>query len=83
MTPKFLTNQLLQDVVIRNFEVEGEACNNIEKHYLRLRGLSIRQLPLSFAYQVRECDMRDSSFKVDFEIVWKTCPAIFQACTRR
>ena len=29
----FLNNQLVQDAVIRNFEIIGEASNNIEKHY--------------------------------------------------
>ena len=29
----FLVNKLVQDAVIRNFEVIGEASNNIEKHY--------------------------------------------------
>ncbi len=28
----FLNNQLVQDAVIRNFEIIGEASNNIEKH---------------------------------------------------
>jgi uncharacterized protein with HEPN domain len=29
----FLNNELVQDAVIRNFEIIGEASNNIEKHY--------------------------------------------------
>lgn len=29
----FLTDKLVQDAVIRNFEVIGEACRNIEKYY--------------------------------------------------
>lgn len=28
-----LNNQLVQDAVIRNFEIIGEASNNIEKHH--------------------------------------------------
>lgn len=29
----FLNSQLVQDAVIRNFEIIGEASNNIEKRY--------------------------------------------------
>ena len=29
----FMENPLVQDAVIRNFEIIGEASNNIEKHF--------------------------------------------------
>ena len=29
----FLQNELVQDAVIRNIEIIGEACNNIDKYY--------------------------------------------------
>ena len=66
----FLNNQLVQDAVIRNFEIIGEASNNIEKHYPDFAA-SHPELPLSFAYQMRNA-IAHGYFKVDFEIVWKT-----------
>lgn len=66
----FLSNQLVQDAVIRNFEIIGEASNNIEKHYPDFAA-SHPELPLSFAYQMRNA-VAHGYFKVDFEIVWKT-----------
>jgi uncharacterized protein with HEPN domain len=36
--PAFLQNELVQDAVIRNLELLGEASNNIQKHYPQLRG---------------------------------------------
>jgi uncharacterized protein with HEPN domain len=66
----FLSNQLVQDAVIRNFEIIGEASKNIEKHYPDFAS-SLPELPLSFAYQMRNA-VAHGYFKVDFEIVWKT-----------
>jgi uncharacterized protein with HEPN domain len=66
----FLNNELVQDAVIRNFEIIGEASNNIEKHYPDFAA-SHPDLPLSFAYQMRNA-VAHGYFKVDFEIVWKT-----------
>lgn len=66
----FLNNQLVQDAVIRNFEIIGEASNNIEKHYPGFAA-SHPELPLAFAYQMRNA-VAHGYFKVDFEIVWKT-----------
>mgnify|MGYP001571499840 CR=1 FL=1 len=66
----FLENQLVQDAVIRNFEIIGEASNNIEKHYPEFAA-EHPELPLAFAYQMRNA-VAHGYFKVDFEIVWKT-----------
>lgn len=66
----FLKSQLVQDAVIRNFEIIGEASNNIEKHYPDFAA-SHPELPLSNAYQMRNA-VAHGYFKVDFEIVWKT-----------
>lgn len=66
----FLDNQLVQDAVIRNFEIIGEASNNIEKHYPEFAAAH-PELPLAFAYQMRNA-VAHGYFKVDFEIVWKT-----------
>ncbi|MBV1789397.1 DUF86 domain-containing protein [Marinobacterium sp. D7] len=72
----FLENEMAQDAVIRNFEIIGEASNNIEKHYPEFAA-EHPELPLAFAYQ-----MRNAYFKVDLEIVWKTIhrdlPGLYQ-----
>ena len=66
----FLSNQLVQDAVIRNFEIIGEASNSIEKHHPEFSAAH-PELPLAFAYQMRNA-LAHGYFKVDFEIVWKT-----------
>ena len=66
----FLENHLVQDAVIRNLEIVGEASNNIGKHYPEFV-TAHPQLPLAFAYQMRNA-IAHGYFKVDFEIVWKT-----------
>ncbi|MFO1292832.1 MAG: DUF86 domain-containing protein [Rubrivivax sp.] len=66
----FLDNPLVQDAVIRNLEVIGEASNNIEKHYPEFAA-SHPELPLSIAYQMRNA-IAHGYFKVDFAIIWKT-----------
>lgn len=66
----FLKNDLVQDAVIHNFEIIGEASNNIEKHYPEFAA-SHPKLPLAFAYQMRNA-VAHGYFKIDFEVVWKT-----------
>jgi uncharacterized protein with HEPN domain len=66
----FLDNHLVQDAVIRNFEIIGEASNNIENHYPEF-AVEHPELPLAVAYQMRNA-VAHGYFKVDFEIVWKT-----------
>lgn len=66
----FEQNGMAQDAVIRNFEIIGEASNNVEKHYPEFVAAH-PELPLSFAYQMRNA-VAHGYFKVDFEIVWKT-----------
>ncbi len=66
----FKANQMAQDAVIRNFEVIGEACHNIETHYLEFAAAH-PELPLAFAYQMRNA-VAHGYFKVDLDIVWKT-----------
>ena len=55
----FLNHQLVQDAVIRNLEVIGEASNNIEKHYPEFAAAH-PELPLSSAYQMR--NLPDAQF---------------------
>ncbi len=66
----FLENPLVQDAVIRNFEIIGEASNNIEKNFPEFAA-GHPELPLAFAYQMRNA-VAHGYFKVDFAIVWKT-----------
>ena len=66
----FLGNKLVQDAVIRNFEVIGEASNNIEKRFPEFLA-DHPELPLASAYQMRNA-VAHGYFKVDFEILWKT-----------
>lgn len=66
----FLSNQLVQDAVIRNIEIIGEASNNIKNHFPEFSAAH-PELPLSFAYQMRNA-VAHGYFKVDFAIVWST-----------
>lgn len=70
---EFLNNELVQDAVIRNLEVIGEASRNIEKHYAQFAA-EHPELPLSSAYQMRNA-IAHGYFKVDYAIVWKTIHA--------
>jgi uncharacterized protein with HEPN domain len=66
----FLENELVQDAVIRNIEIIGEASNNIDKYYQDFAKLH-PELPLIFAYEMRNA-VAHGYFRVDLEIVWKT-----------
>lgn len=61
---------MVQDAVIRNLEILGEASNNIQKLYPEFAAQHPK-LPLAFAYQMRNA-VAHGYFKVDHEIVWKT-----------
>lgn len=66
----FLEDEKTQDAVIRNFEIIGEASNNIKKHHAEF----VRQhpeVPLNFAYEMRNA-LAHGYFKIDLEIVWNT-----------
>jgi uncharacterized protein with HEPN domain len=70
----FISSQITQDAVIRNFEIIGEASKNIERvatpEFLALNS----DLPLSFAYDMRNL-LAHGYYKVDLEVVWKTIEA--------
>ena len=66
----FLESELVQDAVIRNLEVIGEASRNIKKHYPDYAEQHAA-LPLSSAYEMRN-SLAHGYFKVDFGIVWTT-----------
>lgn len=66
----FLQNEMVQDAVIRNLEIIGEASHNIDSLYPEFAAAH-PELPLAFAYQMRNA-VAHGYFKVDLEIVWKT-----------
>ena len=66
----FLSSKIIQDAVIRNFEIIGEASNNIDKRFPDFV-TTHPELPLASAYQMRNA-VAHGYFKVDFEIIWKT-----------
>ena len=67
---EFSENEMVQDAVIRNFEVIGEACNNIERDHPDFAAVH-SDVPFSFAYEMRNA-LAHGYFKVDLGIVWKT-----------
>jgi uncharacterized protein with HEPN domain len=66
----FMSNTLVQDAVIRNIEIIGEASRNIEQRF-PVFAAAHPALPLAIAYQMRNA-VAHGYFKIDFEIVWKT-----------
>ncbi len=66
----FLANKLVQDAVIRNFEIIGEASRNVER--VAPEFVSAHpELPLSFAYDMRNI-LAHGYYKVDLGVVWRT-----------
>jgi uncharacterized protein with HEPN domain len=63
----FAQNQMVQDAVIRNFEIIGEASRNIERESPGF-GAAHPELPLSFAYEMRNV-LAHGYFKVDIGVV--------------
>jgi uncharacterized protein with HEPN domain len=66
----FLQNEMIQDAVIRNLEIIGEASRNIERHYPDFAA-EHPEVPLALAYEMRNA-LAHGYFKVDLELVWKT-----------
>lgn len=66
----FLQNQLVQDAVIRNIEIIGEAARNIEKHHPEFAGQH-PDVPWEDVYLMRN-RVSHGYFSVDLEVVWKT-----------
>ncbi len=67
---KFLQDEKTQDAVIRNFEIIGEASNNIKRYHVEFFQQH-PEVPFNFAYEMRNA-LAHGYFKVDFELVWKT-----------
>lgn len=68
--PAFLNGKLVQDAVIRNLEIIGEASRNIERHHPEFAAAH-PELPLVVAYEMRNA-LAHGYFKVDMELVWQT-----------
>ncbi len=68
--PSFLTNALIQDAVIRNLEIIGEASRNINRHYPDYADQHA-SVPFSIAYEMRNA-LAHGYFNVDLEVVWTT-----------
>ena len=66
----FLHSEIVQDAVIRNFEIIGEASRNIERHHPDFAAAH-PELPLAVAYEMRNA-LAHGYFKVDLNIIWRT-----------
>ncbi len=66
----FLASEPIQDAVIRNFEIIGEASRNIERNCPEFAAAH-RELPLPNAYEMSNA-LAHGYFRVDLAIVWKT-----------
>ncbi len=66
----FLNNALIQDAVVRNLEVIGEASNKIQKFYPAFTEQHT-EIPFSVAYEMRNA-LSHGYFKINFEVVWQT-----------
>ena len=69
----FLSDEKTQDAVVRNFEILGEAANNIEKLYPAY-AKEHADVPWALMYTMRN-RVAHGYFKVDYELVWKTIHA--------
>jgi len=67
---EFLSSELTQDAVLRNFEVIGEASSRILKDHAAFADAH-PELPLTVAYQMRNA-IAHGYFSVDHTIVWRT-----------
>jgi uncharacterized protein with HEPN domain len=66
----FLCNRLMQDAVVRNLSVIGEACNSIHRHFPAFAAQN-PELPLQ-----PDCDMRnaltDRYYMIAMDAIWAT-----------
>lgn len=66
----FRQSTLVQDAVIRNIEIVGEACNNIRKREPAF-AQQHAEVPWTFAIGMRNV-LSHGYFRVDLEAVWQT-----------
>lgn len=69
----FLKNEMVQDAVIRNIEILGEASNNIKKNDPDIVEQH-KDIPWAVVYAMRN-RVAHAYHQVDLEIVWKTIQA--------
>lgn len=69
----YLADKKTRDAVIRNFEVVGEACNNIARHHAQF-AKDHPEVPWNFAYEMRNA-LAHGYFRIDQNIVWQTIQA--------
>lgn len=67
---EFYENTLIQDAVIRNLEIIGEASNNVDKHFPQFVK-DHNDVPFIYAYEMRNA-LAHGYFQVDLPIVWQT-----------
>jgi uncharacterized protein with HEPN domain len=65
----FLASTLIQDAVLRNIEIIGEASHSVEVRYPEFASAHA-EVPWSVAYSTRNV-IAHGYFKVDLELVWK------------
>jgi uncharacterized protein with HEPN domain len=65
----FLASTLIQDAVLRNIEIIGEACHSVEIRFPEFAAAHA-DVPWSVAYATRNV-IAHGYFKVDLELVWK------------
>jgi uncharacterized protein with HEPN domain len=68
--PGFLSSELIQDAVIRNIEIIGEAANNIQRVDAAFAETNA-EIPWQVMYAMRN-RLSHGYDKVDFEMVWRT-----------
>lgn len=66
----FLQNAMVQDAVIRNIEIIGEAARNIDRHHPEFAAQH-PDIPWGDVYLMRN-RVSHGYFSVDLEVVWKT-----------
>ena len=66
----FRADEMVQDAVIRNIEVIGEASHRIDTRFPEFAAVH-PELPVSSAYQMRNA-VAHGYFEVDLDIVWAT-----------
>ncbi len=66
----FVQDEMIQDAVIRNFEIIGEAARNVEKRYSEF-AREHSKVPWAVAYEMRNV-LAHGYFKVDLGVVWQT-----------
>ncbi|WP_299441958.1 DUF86 domain-containing protein [uncultured Rhodospira sp.] len=69
----FLDSAMVQDAVLRNLEIVGEACHSVEARFPEFAGQH-PHVPWAAAYQMRNA-IAHGYFVVDLDIVWTTIQA--------